>query len=180
MKKRAATKKASAAAPSREAKGQGYGQLVSAISSINTQMVTRAASEISHTLPGKSEPPGLPASISHTAHGKFTAPHRAGNDSAVVGDGSPPTPLGKLPTPLEPAQLARLSRAHFLELIRLDDPWKRAFYDKDGAEVEFATAGMDQKLFVTRYLTALPSADQLKAFLERDRAELKALIQSKD
>jgi len=48
--------------------------------------------------------------------------------------------------------------------------------DKDGAEVEFATAGMDQKLFVSRYLTALPSAEQLKAFLERDRAKIKALI----
>ena len=46
--------------------------------------------------------------------------------------------------------------------------------DKDGVEVEFATAGMDQKLFVARYLTALPSADQLKAFLERDRAEITA------
>ena len=47
--------------------------------------------------------------------------------------------------------------------------------DKDGAEVEFATAGMDQKLFVSRYRTVLPSAEQLKAFLERDRAEIKAL-----
>lgn len=47
--------------------------------------------------------------------------------------------------------------------------------DRDGAEVEFATAGMDNKLFVSRYLKALPSAEQLKAFLERDRAEIKAL-----
>lgn len=46
--------------------------------------------------------------------------------------------------------------------------------DKDGAEVEFATAGMDQKLFVSRYLTALPSVEQLKAFLERDRAEIQS------
>jgi hypothetical protein len=52
--------------------------------------------------------------------------------------------------------------------------------DKDGAEVEFATAGMDQKLFVSRYLAALPSAEQLKAFLERDRAEIKALTRHKD
>ena len=51
--------------------------------------------------------------------------------------------------------------------------------DKDGAEVEFATEGMDQKLFVSRYLTALPSVEQLKAFLERDRAEIKAQTQSK-
>ena len=41
--------------------------------------------------------------------------------------------------------------------------------------VEFATAGMDQKLFVSRYLTALPTVEQLKTFLERDRAEFKNL-----
>ena len=51
--------------------------------------------------------------------------------------------------------------------------------DKDGAEVEFATAGMDQKLFVSRYLSALPGVEQLKAFLERDRAEIKALTKPK-
>ena len=52
--------------------------------------------------------------------------------------------------------------------------------DKDGTEVEFATAGMDQKLFVSRYLTTLPSPTKLKQFLERDRAEIKALTRSKD
>ena len=51
--------------------------------------------------------------------------------------------------------------------------------DKDGAEVEFATAGMDNKLFVSRYLKSLPSAEQLKAFLEKDRAEIKALTKGK-
>lgn len=45
--------------------------------------------------------------------------------------------------------------------------------DKDGTDVEFATAGMDQKLFVSRYLTALPSADELKSLVETDRAHLK-------
>jgi hypothetical protein len=43
---------------------------------------------------------------------------------------------------------------------------------KDHTEVEFATAGMDNRLFVSRYLTALPSADELKALVERDRARL--------
>lgn len=42
--------------------------------------------------------------------------------------------------------------------------------DKDRTDVEFATAGMDQKLFVSRYLTALPSAEELKALVESDRA----------
>lgn len=44
--------------------------------------------------------------------------------------------------------------------------------DKDHTEVEFATAGMDNRLFVSRYLTALPSAEQLKALVETDRAQL--------
>lgn len=41
---------------------------------------------------------------------------------------------------------------------------------RDHTDVEFATAGMDSKLFVSRYLVALPSAEQLKALLEADRA----------
>jgi predicted nuclease of restriction endonuclease-like (RecB) superfamily len=43
---------------------------------------------------------------------------------------------------------------------------------KDHTDVEFATAGMDAKLFVSRYLVALPSAEQLKALLEADRARI--------
>jgi predicted nuclease of restriction endonuclease-like (RecB) superfamily len=51
---------------------------------------------------------------------------------------------------------------------------------RDGAEVEYATAGMDQQLFVSRYLTALPSPEQLRQFLERDQAEIEALIHTGD
>lgn len=51
--------------------------------------------------------------------------------------------------------------------------------DKDQTKVEFATAGMDNKLFVSRYLVALPSAEQLRRFVEKDRAQFEALaIQS--
>jgi predicted nuclease of restriction endonuclease-like (RecB) superfamily len=42
--------------------------------------------------------------------------------------------------------------------------------DKDGTEVEFATAGMDNALFVSRYLVALPTSDELRALVEADRA----------
>lgn len=49
--------------------------------------------------------------------------------------------------------------------------------DKDHTKVEFAIAGMDNKLFVTRYLTALPSAEQLQRFVERDRARTEVLIE---
>ena len=44
--------------------------------------------------------------------------------------------------------------------------------DRDHTKVEFATAGMDNKLFVSRYLVALPSAKQLQEFIERDREQI--------
>ena len=48
--------------------------------------------------------------------------------------------------------------------------------DSDGTEVEFATAGMDQKLFVSRYLVALPSVEKLRHFLEADRERIENLM----
>jgi predicted nuclease of restriction endonuclease-like (RecB) superfamily len=48
--------------------------------------------------------------------------------------------------------------------------------DSDGTEVEFATAGMDQKLFVSRYLVALPSVEKLRRFLEADRERIERLM----
>jgi predicted nuclease of restriction endonuclease-like (RecB) superfamily len=50
--------------------------------------------------------------------------------------------------------------------------------DSDGTEVEFATAGMDQKLFVSRYLVALPSVEKLRSFLEADRERIESQMQS--
>ncbi len=49
--------------------------------------------------------------------------------------------------------------------------------DKDHTKVQFATAGMDNKLFVSRYLTALPSAEQLQRFVEADRDRVEAAMQ---
>ena len=46
--------------------------------------------------------------------------------------------------------------------------------NREKTEVEFATAGMDNKLFVSRYLVALPSAKQLQEFVERDRERVEA------
>lgn len=37
----------------------------------------------------------------------------------------------RLPPCLPPAALLRLSWTHLIELIRLDDPWKRAFYENE-------------------------------------------------
>ena len=46
--------------------------------------------------------------------------------------------------------------------------------DRDRTKVEFATAGMDNKLFVSRYLVPLPPPKQLQEFIERDREEIEA------
>jgi predicted nuclease of restriction endonuclease-like (RecB) superfamily len=45
---------------------------------------------------------------------------------------------------------------------------------KDATKVEYATAGMDRQLFVSRYLVALPSPEQLRALIEADRAALES------
>lgn len=44
--------------------------------------------------------------------------------------------------------------------------------------MEFATAGMDQKLFVSRYLVALPSVEKLRSFLEADRERFESTMSS--
>lgn len=45
---------------------------------------------------------------------------------------------------------------------------------KDATKVEYATAGMDRQLFVSRYLVTLRSPEQLRNFAEADRAALEA------
>ncbi|MFH1706347.1 MAG: PDDEXK nuclease domain-containing protein [Planctomycetota bacterium] len=43
--------------------------------------------------------------------------------------------------------------------------------DKDRTKVEYATGGMDRRLFVSRYLVALPKPEQLQELIENDRAQ---------
>ena len=44
--------------------------------------------------------------------------------------------------------------------------------DRDAGEVHYATAGLDQQLFVSRYLVALPTEEQLREWLKREREQL--------
>jgi predicted nuclease of restriction endonuclease-like (RecB) superfamily len=46
--------------------------------------------------------------------------------------------------------------------------------DRRQTKVEFATAGMDNRLFVSRYLVALPKPEQLQALIEADRAQFES------
>jgi len=44
--------------------------------------------------------------------------------------------------------------------------------DKDQTKVEYAAGGMDRRLFVSRYLVALPRPEQLQELMiENDRAQ---------
>ena len=45
----------------------------------------------------------------------------------------------------------------------------RANAEKDAAEVHYATGGLDRQVFVSRYLVALPTEDQLRAWLAEER-----------
>jgi len=49
--------------------------------------------------------------------------------------------------------------------------------DKDHTKVDFATGGMSNKLFVSRYLTLLPSAEQLQHFVQADRAKVETAME---
>ena len=46
--------------------------------------------------------------------------------------------------------------------------------DRRQTKVEFATAGMDNHLFVSRYLVALPKPEQLEALIEADRPQFES------
>ena len=44
--------------------------------------------------------------------------------------------------------------------------------DKNKTLVEYATAGMDNALFVSQYLVQLPSKEQLQQFLQKELRQL--------
>jgi predicted nuclease of restriction endonuclease-like (RecB) superfamily len=49
--------------------------------------------------------------------------------------------------------------------------------EKDAEEVHYATAGLDRQLFVSRYLVALPSEEQLRRWLQDEQAAFEARTQ---
>jgi predicted nuclease of restriction endonuclease-like (RecB) superfamily len=48
--------------------------------------------------------------------------------------------------------------------------------DRDETRVKYATTGMDNRLFVSKYLTALPSEEQIQQFLESDRSRTETVL----
>ncbi len=52
--------------------------------------------------------------------------------------------------------------------------------EKDAEAVHYATAGMDNQLFVSRYLIALPSEEQLKQWLREEQSRLEQQFNATD
>lgn len=90
-------------------------------------------------------------------------PHGKPNVSAPL---SRKSPAG--PSPLPPEAVLRMAPG--------DNPPVGIILcsDRRQTKVEFATAGMDNRLFVSRYLVALPKPEQLEALIEADRAQFES------
>jgi len=59
-----------------------------------------------------------------------------------------------------------------LEKVLLDHLQNFLCADYKKSRVQYATAGMDQNLFVSRYLISLPKPEELQELLEKDRTFL--------
>jgi len=75
-----------------------------------------------------------------------------------------------LPTPLEGQTLLRLSWSHLIELIRLDDPWKRAFYENECLSGSWSKRELQRQIGSLLYERTGLSRDK-QTVIERSRRE---------
>jgi len=61
-----------------------------------------------------------------------------------------------LPTPLGGQTLLRLSWSHLIELIRLEDPWKRAFYENECLRGSWSKRELQRQRFSVRRCHVAP------------------------
>lgn len=125
--------------------------------------------EISKTLGGKSDlalPSGL---ISNPLCGKLALPRPADEIADKAFKIRQPV-VGELPTPLKPELLARISWAKFLELIRIDDPWKRAFYENELLKANWSKRQLARQIGSLLYERTGLSTNK-KAVIERARKQ---------
>lgn len=69
----------------------------------------------------------------------FTRP--TGTKLAIRGSATP-----ELPTPLRSEEMARLSWTKLQELIRIDDPWKRAFYENECLRSHWSVSQLQRQI----------------------------------
>ena len=49
--------------------------------------------------------------------------------------------------------------------------------DKNTTKVRYATGGLENDIFVSKYLIALPSEQELEAFIEQDRERIEVMLE---
>jgi predicted nuclease of restriction endonuclease-like (RecB) superfamily len=74
------------------------------------------------------------------------------------------------PTPLDGRTLLRLSWSHFIELIRLEDPWKRAFYENECLRSSWSKRELQRQISSLLYERTGLSRDR-QAVIERARRQ---------
>ena len=92
-------------------------------------------------------------------------PDSGAADSGIRGSLTPESP-----TPLEPTQLARIPWAHFLEFIRIEDPWKRAFYENECLKGHWSKRQLQRQIESLLYERTGLSTNK-KAVVERARKQ---------
>ena len=77
------------------------------------------------------------------------------------------------PTPLPSAMVLQLSWTHLLELIRLDDPWKRAFYENECLKATWSVRQLQRQIGSLFYERTGLSTDK-QAVIEHARGQVAA------
>ncbi|MCC5836075.1 MAG: DUF1016 family protein [Opitutales bacterium] len=85
--------------------------------------------------------------------------------STVLRISSPSTP-----PPLEPASVLRLSWSHLIELIRIDDPWKRAFYENESLKGNWSVRQLQRQIGSLLYERTALSTDK-KTVIQAGRSQ---------
>ncbi len=75
-----------------------------------------------------------------------------------------------LPTPLDGQTLLRLSWSHLIELIRLEDPWRRAFYENECLRGSWSKRELQRQISSLLYERTGLSLDK-QAVIERARRQ---------
>ena len=96
---------------------------------------------------------------------------------ALIGESTSPEksspPVSKLPDqprPLPPVMVLRLSWTHLLEIIRLDDPWKRAFYENECLKGNWSVRQLQRQIGSLLYERTGLSTDK-QAVIEHARQQ---------
>lgn len=121
--------------------------------------------QISQPAVGEFSLAGLPFPISQPLGEKLTA-----SSDAIPFHGKRRPKEKALPSPLPPEQLARITWTHFLELVRIDDPWKRAFYENELLQGRWSKRQLQRQIGSLLYERTGLSTDK-KAVIEKARKQ---------